>query len=57
MARSAYELLSNKRSNIQFQIGVQFFYPKRDELADKKADRHFISTFRALRPFVSSIVN
>lgn len=56
-ARSAYELLSNKRSNIQFQIGVQFFYPKRDELADKKADRHFISTFRALRSFVGFVID
>ncbi len=56
-ARMVYELLRNKRSNIQFQVGVQFYYPKFDELADKNADRFFIAAFRALRPFISPIVD
>ena len=56
-ARMVYELLRNKRSNIQFQVGVQFYYPKFDELAQKNADRHFVAVFRALRPFISPIVD
>src|SRR5690606_23574590 len=34
-AELAYGLLSNKRSNMQFQIGVQFEYSRFGELADR----------------------
>ena len=56
-AQAAYGLLANKRSNIQFQIGVEFHYPKFNELANKEADRYFIGAFRALRPFVVGVVD
>ena len=56
-ALAAYDLLANKRSNIQFQIGVEFHYPKFNELANKEADRYFIGAFRALRPFVVGVVD
>ena len=55
--QAAYDLLANKHSNIQFQIGVQFHYPQFDELADKEADRYFIDAFRALRPFAGAVVD
>ena len=54
---AAYDLLANKRSNIQFQIGVEFHYPQFNELANKEADRYFIGAFRALRPFVVGVVD
>jgi len=56
-AQSTYELLSNKRSNIQFQIGVMFFYNKFDELKHKDADRYFVDVFKALRPFVGAVID
>ena len=56
-ARSAYELMVNRHSNIQFQIGVQFYYPQFGELADKYADQYFILVFRALRPFIRPVIN
>ncbi len=56
-ARSAYELLVNKHSNIQFQIGVEFYYPQFGELADKDADQYFITVFKALRPFVGTVID
>lgn len=56
-AHMVFDLLRNKRSNIQFQVGVQYYYPKFDELAHKNADQHFIAAFRALRPFISPIVD
>ena len=55
--QAAYDLLANQHSNIQFQIGVEFHYPERDELADKEADRYFIAAFSALRPFAGVVVN
>ena len=54
-AQAAYDLLANKRSNILFQIGVEFHYPQFNELANKEADRYFIGAFRALRPFVVGV--
>jgi hypothetical protein len=56
-ARAAYELLANKRSNIQFQIGVEFYYPRLDELAHKDADRYFVAAFKALRPFAAPVID
>ena len=56
-AQAAYDLLANKNSNIQFQIGVQFHYSKSSELANKGADRYFIDAFRALRPFAGGGVD
>ncbi|MDA0204698.1 MAG: hypothetical protein O2795_05040 [Acidobacteria bacterium] len=56
-AQAAYELLANKHSNIQFQVGAQFYYPQFDELAHKDADQHFISAFQALRPFVGAVID
>ena len=56
-AQAAYDLLANQRSNIQFQVGVEFHYPESDELADKEADRYFIAAFSALRPFAGFVVD
>jgi hypothetical protein len=56
-ARAAYDLLVNKRSNIQFQIGVAFYYPQFDELAHKDADRYFVAAFKALRPFAAPVID
>jgi len=55
-ARLSYELLSHKRSNIQFQIGVNFDYRAQNELAHKDADKHFAAAFKALRPFASLVI-
>ncbi|PJB73583.1 MAG: hypothetical protein CO093_00370 [Alphaproteobacteria bacterium CG_4_9_14_3_um_filter_47_13] len=54
--RAVYELLSNKRSNIQFQIGVVFPYDLCPELKSRNADELFINSFRALKPFIKSIM-
>lgn len=54
---AAYEVLASKRSNIQFQVGVQFYYPKFEELADSNADQHFVNVFKALRSFASPVID
>ena len=56
-AQGAYELLRNKKSNIQFQIGAMFLYNQSDELNDKTADRYFANVFKALRPFVGTVID
>jgi hypothetical protein len=56
-ARGAYELLVNKRSNIQFQIGAQFDYPALDELAHRDSHRHFAAAFAAVLPFVAPVID
>ena len=56
-AQAAYDLLANQRSNIQFQIGVEFHYPESDALADKEADRYFVAAFSALRSFAGFVVD
>jgi hypothetical protein len=55
-ARAAYELLRNKRSNLQFQIGVEFYYDKYGELDDRDADKYFIVVFMALKPFLRPVI-
>lgn len=54
-ARMAYDLLTNKHANIQFQIGVLFDHTT-GELAGKNADDRFVATFKALRPFASPVL-
>jgi hypothetical protein len=55
-ARAVYELLKNKRSNLQFQIGVEFYHKKHDELGSKNADKSFVAVFTALKPFLHSVI-
>ena len=55
-AQAVYELLRNKRSNLQFQIGVEFYHKKYDELGGKDADKYFVAVFTALKPFVQSVI-
>lgn len=54
--KAVYELLNNKRSNIQFQIGVIFPYDLCPELKSRDADKLFVNSFRALNPFVKEIM-
>lgn len=56
-AEMTYELLANKRSNMQFQIGVNFDYARDNELAHKDADKHFVAAFKALRPFAVLVID
>ena len=56
-AQGAYELLKNKKSNIQFQNDVMFFYSMRNELNSKRADRHFVAVFTALRRFAGIVID
>jgi hypothetical protein len=55
-ARATYELLINKRSNLQFQIGAEFYHKKYDELNDKNADKYFIAVFTALKAFLRPVI-
>ncbi len=55
-ARATYELLKNKRSNLQFQIGAEFYHNKYDELNDKDADKYFIAVFTALKAFLRPVI-
>ena len=55
-ARATYELLKNKRSNLQFQLGVEFYHKKYDELNDKDADKYFIAVFTALKSFLHPVI-
>ena len=55
-ARATYELLKNKRSNLQFQLGVEFYHHKYDELNDKDADKYFIAVFMALKSFLHPVI-
>ena len=54
--KAVYELLNNKRSNIQFQIGVVFPYDLCPELQSRDADKLFVNTFRALNPLVKDVM-
>jgi hypothetical protein len=51
-----HALLTNKRSNLQFQIGVQFPYKACPALKTKNADQIFMASYRSLRPFVRHII-
>lgn len=53
-ARAAYEVLTNKASNVQMQIGVEFY--DFDELNHKNVDKHFKDAFISLKPFVERII-
>ena len=53
---AVYELLQNKKSNIQLQIGVMFPYDDCKELQNRDADRLFIGSFRALKEFVDRVI-
>jgi len=55
-ARAVYELLRNKRSNLQFQIGVEFYHKDFDELKGKDADKSFVAVFTAIKPFLQSVI-
>ncbi len=55
-AGAVFELLRNKKSNLQFQIGVEFYHNKFDELHNKNADKYFAAVFRALKPFVETVI-
>lgn len=56
-AEMTYELLANKRSNMQFQIGVNFDYARENELAHKDADKYFVAAFKALRSFATPVID
>jgi hypothetical protein len=56
-AEMTYELLANKRSNLQFQIGVNFDYARGNELACKDADKYFTAAFIALRSFAAPVID
>ena len=45
-SRVAYELLTNRQSNTQFQIGVEFKCSQFDELAREAADQFLALSFR-----------
>jgi hypothetical protein len=51
-----HALLSDKRSNLQFQIGVQLPYKTCPELKTKNADRIFMASYRSLGPFIKHII-
>jgi len=53
----ANDLISNKNSNIQFQIGAEFDYGRFSEFADRSADEQFLSVFRALRDFAGRVID
>ena len=55
-AEMTYELLANKRSNMQFQIGVNFDYARANELAHRDADKQFVAAFKALRSFAAPVI-
>lgn len=55
-AQAVYQLLTNKKSNLQFQIGVEFCHQKYGELSNKDADKYFMAVLRALNPFVRTLI-
>lgn len=54
--QAIHALLSNKRSNLQFQIGVQFSYQSCPELRTRNADQLFTASFSSLNPFMRHIL-
>lgn len=54
---AVYELLQNKKSNIQLQIGVMFPYDDCSALKNRDADKLFINSFRALKGFVDGVIS
>lgn len=55
-AESMWNLIRNKRANLQFQIGVRFPLDRCPELGSKSADRHFKDALLALEPFAVSVL-
>ncbi len=55
-ANAVFDLLQNKKANIQFQIGVIFPYEGCEQLKGRDADKLFISSFRALKGFVDGVI-
>ena len=55
-SEAVYALLSNKESNMQFQIGVIFHYKYYKKLKKENADESFIKALEALKPFVDSVI-
>jgi len=50
--RTVYELNNNKRSNLQFQLGVRFFYNKDTFVNNKDADKVLYKSFLSCKPFI-----
>lgn len=53
---AVYDILSNKKSNIQMQLGICFFCDHCDALQSKDADSLFKSSFLALKGFVDPVL-
>lgn len=55
-ANAVFDMLQNKRANIQLQIGVIFPYESCEQLKGRDADKLFINSFRALKDFVDGAI-
>ena len=50
--RAVFELNNNKKSNIQFQVGADFFYNKHTLVNNKDADQVLCKSFLACKPLI-----
>ena len=50
--RAVFELNNNKKSNIQFQVGADFFYNKHTLVNNKDADQVVCKSFLACKPLI-----
>ena len=50
--RAVFELNNNKKSNIQFQVGADFFYNKHTLVKNKDADQVVCKSFLACKPLI-----
>jgi len=50
--KAVFEIVKNKKSNIQFQIGAEFFYNKYTMINNKDADTVVCKSFLACKPLI-----
>ncbi len=53
--KAIFELIKNKRSNIHYQVGANFFYNKQSFINNKNADKVFSKALLACKPLVKHL--
>ena len=52
---AVFNIMRNKKSNIQFQIGVKFPYSKDGETTKKEADQLIVDSWISCKPFIDAV--
>tara|TARA_B100001540_G_C15724768_1_gene604776 strand:- start:25 stop:1275 length:1251 start_codon:yes stop_codon:yes gene_type:complete len=53
--RAVFDVIKNKKSNIQFQVGAHFYYNKNTLVNNKDADQVIIKSFLACKPLIQHL--